>query len=275
MCESTRLTEESPWRELEARRGKRRPFGGWHRLPQPSTSRGCRRSMTSVRHGPDRLIALVVFVAFPRGTTNVQILVRGSRKHHPSAFVANRGRKPICRSIERPCDHPVRSYGNSGTGFIRRIGVASLCGAAQHVNHSGRCVRRLRLSLHGIHHPSHTHGVHAHRRVANFVFVSRCTNPLIRSFDQNGHGAVCSHFGDRRVFGHLFRTGEARSPNSLGLPLYQSCLGLLVLDFVSLRPVGGSVLLPLSRPHLRIEVAPEMGQCLKQSISIPFKPAYH
>jgi hypothetical protein len=48
-----------------------------------------------------------------------------------------------------------------------------------------------------------------------------------------------------------------------------------VLAFVSLRPVGGSVLLPLGRPHLRIEVVPEMGQCLKQSISIPFKPAYH
>src|SRR5271154_2325217 len=89
---------------------------------------------------------------------DVQILVRGPCKHHPSASVANCGRKAICRSIERPCDHPVRAYWDSGTGFIRRIGVASLCGAAQHINHPGRCVRWLRLSLHGIHHPSHTHG---------------------------------------------------------------------------------------------------------------------
>jgi hypothetical protein len=74
-------------------------------------------------------------------------------------------------------------------GIARRIGVASLSGAAQHVNHSGRCVGRFRLSLHGIHHPSHTHGVHTHGRVADFVFVSRCTHPLIRSLDQNGNGA--------------------------------------------------------------------------------------
>jgi hypothetical protein len=92
---------------------------------------------------------------------------------HPSAFVANRGRKAVCCSIERPRDHPMRSYGNRGTGFIRRIRVVSLCGAAQHVNHSGHCVRRLRLSLHRIHYPSHSHGVHAHRRVADFVFISR------------------------------------------------------------------------------------------------------
>src|SRR6478752_274099 len=45
-------------------------------------------SLTSIRHGPDCLIALMVFVAFPRAAANVQIRVRGSRKHHPSTFVA-------------------------------------------------------------------------------------------------------------------------------------------------------------------------------------------
>jgi hypothetical protein len=173
-----------------------------------------RCSARSVRHCPDCLIAFVVFGAFPRGAANVQIRVRRSREHHPSPFVANRGGKAVCRSIERPRDHPMRSDGNSGTGFIRRIRVASLRGAAQHVNHSGRCVRRLRLSLHGIHHPSHAHGVHAHRRIADFVFVSRGTNSFVRAFDQNSHGSVGSNLGHRRVFGHLSGPREPCSRNS-------------------------------------------------------------
>src|SRR6202167_412492 len=77
--------------------------------------------MTSIRHGPDRLVSLVVLIAFPGVTADVQIFVRGPCKHHPSAFVTDRGRKAICRSIERPCDHPVRSYWNSGTGSLRTI----------------------------------------------------------------------------------------------------------------------------------------------------------
>jgi hypothetical protein len=33
-------------------------------------------------------------------------------------------------------------------------------------------------------------------------------------FDQNGHGAVGSNLGYRRIFCHMFGSGEARSGNS-------------------------------------------------------------
>ena len=87
--------------------------------------RGCRHSVTGVRHGPDRLIALVVFVAFPRGATNVQIRVRGSRKHHPSAFVANRGRKDgtNARANESPREDLQEDQQYLGRGGGDRITV--------------------------------------------------------------------------------------------------------------------------------------------------------
>jgi hypothetical protein len=97
---------------------------------------------------------------------------------HPSAFVANCGRKAVCCSIERPRDHPMRSYGNRGTGFIRRIRVASLCGAAQHVNHSGPCVRRLRLP--GI--ASIFHGI-----PMGFMHV---TSPPPKGVSFSAHGSI-------------------------------------------------------------------------------------
>ena len=185
----------------------------------------------------------MVFVAFPRAAADVQIRVRGSRKHHPSTFVANGGRKAIRRSVKRPCDHPVRSDGNSGTGFIRRIGVASLSGAAQHVNHSGRCVGRFRLSLHGIHHPSHAHWVHTHGRVADFVFVSRCTHPLIRSLDQNGNGSV--GIQSATVASLVTCSGPERRAllilGSSALSVMPWRPGVESLDSVSLRPVSSTM----------------------------------
>ena len=108
-----------------------------------------RHPLKNVRHGPNRLITIVAFTAFLRIARDVQERVRGSSTHHPSALVANCGRKIICRSIKEPCDDPLRSNGNSGARFIGRIGVASLCGAAEHVDHSQGSVRRLWLFLNG------------------------------------------------------------------------------------------------------------------------------
>jgi hypothetical protein len=72
--------------------------------------RGCRRSVTSVRHGPDRLIALVVFVAFPRGATNVQIRVR---------VPANITQAPLSRTVVGSPFRGYRSCEKLPSGFHR------------------------------------------------------------------------------------------------------------------------------------------------------------
>lgn len=41
----------------------------------------------SLRHGPDRLIALVIFIAFAQGATDVQIRIWGFRNITPSSAV--------------------------------------------------------------------------------------------------------------------------------------------------------------------------------------------
>jgi hypothetical protein len=166
------------------------------------------------------------------------IRVRGSGKHHPSALSRTVVRKAICHGVERPRNHPMWCYGNRGTGFIRRIRVASLHGSAKHVNHSGHCIGRLRLSLHRIHHPSHTHGVHAHR-VADLVLISRRANPLIRTFDQNGYSAIGGDFGDRHVFSYCWGP-ERRAlviPESSALSAMSRSSRVASLDAGSFRSV--------------------------------------
>jgi len=133
----------------------------------------------SVGHSPNRLIPFVVFIALPRVAANMQIFIRGPCEHYPSALVANRGRKTVCRRIKWPRDHPVRSNRNSWTRAIRGVGITSLRGAAQHVNQSGSRICGPRFSLHRVHHPLHAHRVHTHWRRAYLILVSRCANPLI------------------------------------------------------------------------------------------------
>jgi hypothetical protein len=112
----------------------------------------------SVTHGPDRPVVHVILISLPWIAADMQVRVRSSRKHHPCSTVANSRRKPTRRSIERPCDHPMRSNRNRRAGLIHGIGVASLRSATQHVDQTRRCVGWLRLALHNVDHPPHTMG---------------------------------------------------------------------------------------------------------------------
>jgi hypothetical protein len=80
-------------------------------------------------------------------------------------------RKPVCLRVKWPCDHPVRTDWYCGTDFVRGVSVTSLCSATQHVNHSGSCIARLRLALHGIRHPLQAQGIHTHWWRSNVLFV--------------------------------------------------------------------------------------------------------
>jgi hypothetical protein len=62
----------------------------------------------------------------------VQVRIWRSGKHHPSALIANRSRKAIPRSIERPYDHPGRNpcegseYHEGDKGSLDQVLLSSL-----------------------------------------------------------------------------------------------------------------------------------------------------
>jgi len=160
--------------------------------------------------------------------------------------------RPFAAALKGHVINPVRSYRNSGTGFIRRIGVASLCRAAEHINHSGRCVSLASAFLawqpSSIAYPWGS-CTWAGRRFCFRFPVYKPTHSFLgleRSYCRR------QLFGDRRVFGHMFRSGEARSPNSwIFRPISH------VLTFLKL---SHSILYLSIRYHPQLEIWTETPQ---------------
>lgn len=101
--------------------------------------------------------------------------------------------------IERPKNHPMRPYRNCRTRPIERGVIAMLCSSAKHVTQAWRTISRCGLSRKGVHKPLHSEFVDAHRRISNFILVSRSTHPTVSAFAKHCQFAFVVHFGNHRI----------------------------------------------------------------------------
>ena len=113
--------------------------------------------------------------------------------------------------IKRPKNHPVRPYWDGRARPIERGIIAMLCSAAKHVTEPWRTIGRCGLSRKGVHKPLHSEFVDAHRRIANFILVSRSTYPTVSAFAKHRQFAFMVHFGNCRIACDLSRAGAHRT----------------------------------------------------------------
>ncbi len=78
--------------------------------------------------------------------------------------------------------------------------------AAKHVTQPWRTIGRRGLSSKGVHKPLHSEFVDAHRRIANFILVSRSTYPTVSAFAKHCQFAFVVHFGNRCIACDLTRS---------------------------------------------------------------------
>src|SRR5580700_1082277 len=88
----------------------------------------------SVGHCPNPSVAWPILVAVPWRTADMQMRIRRAGKHHQGSGVAHDCRQTSGFRVERPEDHPVRANRDSRTRPVKRIGVAVLQSAIEHVD---------------------------------------------------------------------------------------------------------------------------------------------
>jgi hypothetical protein len=129
---------------------------------------------------------------------DVHMRVRRSSPHDVRAGRLVCGRQPGGLRIERPHNHPVRTYSNRRTRCVIRIGIASLRGAGQHVGNSRNAVRWLRFVSAKVRCPLHRSRICAHGRLADNVGIARHAREAIVALAQNHFVALGICIDDSR-----------------------------------------------------------------------------
>jgi len=113
--------------------------------------------------------------------------------------------------IERPHNHPVRTYRYRRTRGVIRIGIASLRGTGKHVGNSRNAVRWLWFVSAKVRCPLHRCGIHAHRRLTDNVWIPRHTGEPVAALAQDHSIALRICIDDPCCIGDTSWAGRHRA----------------------------------------------------------------
>jgi len=141
-----------------------------------------------------------------RTSHDVHMRVRRPSPHDVRAGRLVCGRQPGSFRIERPHNHPVRTYSNRRTRGVIRIGIASLGGTGKHVRNSGNAICWLWLVSTEVRCPLHRCGIHAHRRLTDNVWIPGHAGEPVAALAENHSITLRICIDDSRGLGNIIRS---------------------------------------------------------------------
>src|SRR5215472_5559836 len=116
---------------------------------------------------------------------HVQMRVRRPRPHDVRAGISMRVWQAGGLWVKRPHNHPMWSDRDRRTGFVVRIGIATLSSTREHVSDSRNGVGWLGFVSCKISGPLHRWSVGAHRRIPDYIRIAWHAGKAVRTFTQD------------------------------------------------------------------------------------------